>query len=79
MEESDIANSTSGIEAANKRYADKRLQDQITALRTDNERKKGALEKLARLGNDPYLGNSKGNVIAQQALKDCDARPDNTR
>ena len=27
-----------------------------------------ALEKLARLGNEPHLGNSVGNVIAQQAL-----------
>ena len=28
----------------------------------------GALKKLARLGNGPHLGNSEGNVIAQQAL-----------
>ena len=27
-----------------------------------------ALEKLARLGNEPNYGNSVGNVIAQQAL-----------
>lgn len=27
-----------------------------------------ALDKLARLGNEPALGNSIGNVIAQQAL-----------
>ena len=27
-----------------------------------------ALEKLARLGNEPHLGNSDGNVIAQRAL-----------
>ena len=28
-----------------------------------------ALEKLSRLGNEPYLGNSVGNVIAQDALQ----------
>ena len=28
-----------------------------------------ALEKLSRLGNEPYLGNSIGNLIAQEALK----------
>ena len=28
------------------------------------------LPKLARLGNEPYLGNSEGNIIAQQALKE---------
>ena len=27
-----------------------------------------ALEKLARLGNEPRLGNSDGNIIARQAL-----------
>lgn len=33
------------------------------------ERYKAALEKLARLGNEPMLGNSDGNKIAQEALK----------
>lgn len=28
-----------------------------------------ALDRLARLGNEPMLGNSDGNKIAQQALK----------
>lgn len=28
----------------------------------------GALDKLARLGNEPHFGNSDGNVIAQEAL-----------
>lgn len=28
-----------------------------------------ALEKLARLGNEPRYGNSDGNTIAQEALK----------
>lgn len=28
-----------------------------------------ALEKLSRLGNEPYLGSSIGNLIAQEALK----------
>ena len=29
----------------------------------------GVLEKLSVLGNEPFLGNSIGNVIAQQALE----------
>lgn len=29
---------------------------------------RGALQKLAVLGNEPFEGNSVGNVIAQQAL-----------
>jgi len=33
------------------------------------KRYKTALEKLARLGNEPHLGNSDGNIIAQKALK----------
>lgn len=28
-----------------------------------------AMDKLARLGNEPHFGNSIGNQIAQQALK----------
>lgn len=28
-----------------------------------------ALDKLARLGNEPHLGNSVGNTIAREALK----------
>jgi hypothetical protein len=32
------------------------------------DRYREALEKLARLGNEPRLGNSEGNCIAQKAL-----------
>lgn len=32
-----------------------------------------ALEKLSRLGNEPHLGNSDGNVIAHIALKEIAA------
>jgi hypothetical protein len=28
-----------------------------------------ALDKLARLGNEPYFGNSDGNIIAHHALE----------
>ena len=41
----------------------------VNAIRTENARYKTALERLARLGNEPELGNSLGNRIAQQALK----------
>ena len=34
----------------------------------ENERLRAALDKLARLGNEPHYGNSDGNVIAQRAL-----------
>jgi len=42
----------------------------ITELKAELKAKDAALEKLARLGNEPYLGNSEGNIIAQQALKE---------
>jgi hypothetical protein len=32
------------------------------------EKVRVALDKLARLGNEPHLGNSVGNVLAQEAL-----------
>ena len=34
------------------------------------ERLREALEKLARLGNGPHYGNSEGNMIARNALKE---------
>ena len=39
------------------------------------------LERIARLGNEPELGNSDGNVLAQQALailreKPCTDKPE---
>ena len=48
--------------------------DALTAergkLEAENQRLREALEKLARLGNEPMLGNSVGNIIAQEALKE---------
>jgi hypothetical protein len=45
--------------------------EQATAgLRAEVERLRAALEKLARLGNEPYYGNSEGNMIARAALKE---------
>ena len=41
----------------------------IKQLKTEIEKYEIALNKLARLGNEPELGNSDGNIIAQQALK----------
>ena len=35
----------------------------------------GALEKLARLGNEPYYGNSLGNQIAIDALAKYKEKP----
>ena len=44
-------------------------------LEEDNKRLRKALEKLSKLGNEPYLGNSIGNKIAQQALKPIKEEP----
>ena len=41
--------------------ANKPLLERIAEL-------EAALDKLARLGNEPHYGNSDGNVIAQKAL-----------
>ena len=51
--------------------ADKvQAENDACVLRGEVERLRRVLDKLARLGNEPELGNSKGNVIAQQALKE---------
>lgn len=38
-------------------------------LENKNEALREALDRLARLGNEPYFGNSIGNEIAKAALK----------
>jgi hypothetical protein len=38
------------------------------ALRAENARLREVLERLARLGAEPYYGNSDGNMIARAAL-----------
>ena len=43
--------------------------DQATALQARVAELEGALEKLARLGAEPYYGNSDGNMIARAALE----------
>ncbi len=43
--------------------------DELTAANEENKQLREVLEKLARLGNEPHLGNSDGNRMAQQALK----------
>lgn len=42
---------------------------ELRRLQKVNEILTEAMEKLARLGNEPMLGNSIGNRIAQDALK----------
>ena len=37
-------------------------------LAAENKELREALDRLARLGNEPLYGNSVGNVIAQHAL-----------
>jgi len=39
-------------------------------IRAENEKLRAALDKLARLGNEPEYGNSDGNRIALAALED---------
>jgi uncharacterized protein (DUF3084 family) len=48
------------------------VKAQLRRVEWANARLREALDKLARLGNEPYYGNSTGNVIAQQALADTD-------
>lgn len=43
-------------------------QGEVDALQAQVEGMRAALEKLSRLGNEPNLGNSTGNKIAQDAL-----------
>jgi hypothetical protein len=47
-------------------------QIQVRSLSDQNKRLADALEKLARLGNEPHYGNSDGNMIARKALGDSD-------
>jgi uncharacterized Zn finger protein (UPF0148 family) len=57
------------IEAENRRLEDqlKRTQGYYAAMQE-------ALDKLARLGNEPHFGNSRGNVIAKAALEKHDGK-----
>ncbi len=43
-------------------------KDRLAAAESTIKRYEEALEKLARLGNEPLLGNSDGNMIARKAL-----------
>ena len=43
-------------------------EQQIMELAAQNQQLRVCLDKLARLGNEPYLGNSLGNKIAAEAL-----------
>ena len=56
-----------------------RLRDRIARAmvedadqKAENERLRAALDKLARLGNEPHYGNSDGNYIALAALEGGD-------
>ena len=46
------------------------LKAQIERLREERDRYRDTLDRLSRLGNGDSPGNSEGNVIAQQALKE---------
>ena len=48
------------------------LLDERDELAAQNQQFRLALDKLARLGNEPYLGNSLGNKIAAEALSISD-------
>lgn len=47
------------------------LED-LRQVRVDKERYGAALDRLARLGNEPRYGNSKGNQIALEALRSAE-------
>ena len=44
------------------------INNTIKALKASHRELVEALERLARLGNEPNYGNSDGNIIAQKAL-----------
>lgn len=44
------------------------LIQQNEGLKYKNEVMQTALDRLSRLGNEPHLGNSVGNCIAQEAI-----------
>lgn len=44
------------------------LQNEVKKLTVQRDELAAALEKLARLGNEPHYGNSIGNQIAIEAL-----------
>ena len=45
-----------------------RHQREMTVVVAQRDELRAALEKLARLGNDPHYGNSIGNQLARDAL-----------
>lgn len=47
---------------------DETTVDAILRVCAERDRYRAALEKLARLGNEPHYGNSVGNRIAQESL-----------
>ena len=47
---------------------DETTVDAIRRVCAERDRYRAALEKLARLGNEPHYGNSVGNRIAQESL-----------
>lgn len=45
------------------------MEKQIEKLVIDRHTLMVALDKIARLGNEPYYGNSDGNMIARAAIQ----------
>ncbi len=54
--------------AAEVRMREKRAEDARIAAEARLAKAVEALDRLARLGNEPHFGNSKGNVIARATL-----------
>ena len=50
------------------RDTERALRKKIDRLTAEHRVMVEALEKLSRLGNEPHLGNSDGNKIAQRAI-----------
>lgn len=46
----------------------KALEEAYERMREERDRLREAMQRLARLGNEPHYGNSDGNRIAQAAL-----------
>lgn len=61
-----IAELEASLNFLGRRYAG--VESTSHGFQLERDRYREALDKLARLGNEPHLGNSIGNDIAREAL-----------
>jgi hypothetical protein len=57
-------------------YNQNQCRKALKSANADNELLRDALDKLARLGNEPHYGYGDGNVIALEALAAVEGKDD---